>query len=323
MRISLRNWLLVVGVVGAVVGIMARLLFREPETFLNVLQLVATVGSFLAAIGTIIWIGLRSTPRRRGLIAWGGALLATPVLIALVVSLLMPTGNPLSLMPTPRLIAVRLPQQINEPWVWQELERRLRAGELAKGDVDAAVQQLTAHMKQTKPLGWNQPFHWQQRFLKPALQQNLISEPVFLDLCDAFLGTKPTVSLLHPALNEGDTRFSFRIEYGTPWSDSSGLGVNLVWDVKQLELDGKPVTVRSFQKHFGRQAQVNAEAPLVAGDNHLVLKFDCAVIDERRLQGANLDTLKAMQWPQPRKRWTSKVTLPIPVAPVIDSRDPE
>lgn len=323
MRISLRNWLLVVGVVGAVIGIMARLLFREPETFLNVLQLVATAGSFLAAIGTIIWIGLRSTPRRRGLIAWGCALLAAPVLIALVVSLLMPTGNPLSLLSTQRLIAVRLPQQVNEPWTWQELERRLRAGELAKGDVDAAVEQLTAHMKQTNPLGWNQPFHWQQRFLEPALQQNMISEPVFLDLCDAYFGTEPTITLLHPALSGGDTRFNFRIEFGTPWSDTSGLGVKLVWDVKQLELDGKPVTVRSFQKHFGREAQVNAEAPVAAGDNHLVLEFDCAVIDERRLQGANLDTLKASQWPQPRKRWTSKVTLPIPVAPVIDSRDPE
>jgi hypothetical protein len=323
MRISLRNWLLVVGVVGAVVGIMTRLLFREPETFLNVLQLGATVGSFLAAVGTIIWIGLRSAPRRRWLIVWGIALLLTPMLIALAVGLLMPSGNPLSLMSTQRLIAVRLSQQIDEPWVWQELERRLREGALTKVEVDDAIQQLTAHMKRTNPQGWNQPFSWQRRFLDPALQQNMISEPVFLDLCDAFFGTQPTVTLLPPALSDGDTRFNFRIEYGTPWSDTSGLGVKLVWDVKQLELDGKPVTVRRFQKHFGREAQVNAEAPLAAGDNQLVLELDCALIDESRLQGANLDTLKAPKWPQPRKRWTSKVTLPIPVAPVIDSRDPE
>jgi hypothetical protein len=323
MRISLRNWLLVVGVVGAIVGIMTRLLFREPETFLTALQLGATVGSFLAAIGTIIWIGLHGTPRRRGLIAWGVALLATPLLTALVVILLMPTGNPLSLMTTQRLIAVRLPQQINEPWAWDELERRLRAGKLAKTEVDAAVRELVAHMKQTNPQGWNQPFPWQRRFLEPALQQNMISEPVFLDLCVAFFGTQPTVTLLPPALSDGDTRFNFRIDYGTPWSDSSGLGVKLVWDVKGLELDGKHVTVRRFQKHFGREAQVNAEGPLAAGDNQLVLEIDCAVIDESRLQGANLDTLKASQWPQTRKRWTSKVTLPIPVAPVIDSRDPE
>lgn len=323
MRISLRNWLLVVGVIGAVIGILARLLFREPETFLTVLQLGASVGSFLAAVGTIIWIGLRSTPRRRGLIAWGVALLATPLLMALAVSLLMPTGNPLSLMSTQRLIAVRLPQQVNEPWAWDELERRLRAGKLAKTEVDAAVKELVAHMKQTHPQGWNQPFPWQRKFLEPALQQNMISEPVFLDLCEAFFGTKPTVTLLPPALIDGDTRFNFRIEYGTPWSDTSGLGVKLVWDVKQLELDGKPVTVRRVQKHFGREAQISGEAPLAAGDNHLVLEFDSALIDESRLQGANLDTLKASQWPQPRKRWSSKVTLPIPVAPVIDSRDPE
>jgi hypothetical protein len=323
MRISLRNWLLVVGVFGVVVGIMTRLLFREPETFLNVLQLAATAGPFVLAVGTIIWIGLRSTPRRRGLVIWGSVLLITPPLTALVVSLLMPTGNPLSLMSTQRLIAVRLSQKMDEPWVWQELERRLQRGELTSADVDDAVEQLTIYMRQTQPTGWNQPFAWQHSFLELARQKGLISDPVFLDLCAAFFGVQPAVRLINPTLSEGDTRFNLSIDYGTPWADQSGLGVKLVWDVKRIELDGKPVTVRNFNKHFGRQAQIFAEASLPAGQNNLIVELESAIIDEARLQGANLDTLKASQWPSARKRWTSEVTLSIPVAPVIDSRDPD
>ena len=51
-------------------------------------------------------------------------------------ALLMPTGNPLSVLTTQRLISKRLPTQADEPWVWQELERRLTAGDLTKEEVD-------------------------------------------------------------------------------------------------------------------------------------------------------------------------------------------
>ena len=118
-----------------------------------------------------------------------------------------------------------------------------------------------------------------------------------------------------PALNEDDTRFDMHLEYGTPWSDNSGLDVQLVWDIKQVQLDGKPVNLSSIQKHFGRQATMTAEAELTPGEHKLDVELECAFVDPARLLGANLDTLTADQWPKVRKRWMAKATVPVQVLP--------
>lgn len=315
MKFSLKSLLISMCVIGATFGIMTRLLMENPEMFFAVLRVGATLGPFLLAVGTIIWIGLRGTPRRRGLAMWGCVLLLTPVLTFLAMGLLLPSGNPLRVLTTQRLISKRLPNQADEPWVWQELERRLTAGDLTKEEVDDAVRELTAHMKRTKPAGWNEPLSWQQNFLKPAIQKGMISEPVFLALCDAFFGPAPTVKMTTPALNEDDARFDIRLEYGTPWSDNSGLDVELVWDIKQVQLDGKPVNLSNVQKHFGRQASMTAEAELTPGEHKLEVELECAYVDPARLLGANLDMLTADQWPKARKRWVAKTMVPVQVAP--------
>jgi hypothetical protein len=319
MKFSLKSLLISMCVVGATFGIMTRLLMENPEMFLAVVRVGATLGPFLLAVGTIVWIGFRGVPRGRGLVIWGCTLLLTPVLTFVAMALLLPSGNPLRVLTTQRLISTRLPNQIEEPWVWQELERRLAAGDLTKAEVESAAAELTTHMKRTKPAGWDQPLAWQQNFLKPAIQKGMITEPVFLALCDAFFGSTPTVKMTTPALNEDDTRFDIRIEYGSVWSDNTGLDVKLVWDIKQVQLDGKPVNLSNVQKHFGRQASMTAEAELTPGEHNLIVELDCAFVDAARLAGANLDTLTPDQWPKARKRWVAKATVPVQVAPAAES----
>src|SRR5262249_31487595 len=158
--------------------------------------------------------------------------------------------NPLSVLSTQHLIANRLPNHVQEPWVWQELERRLTAGNLTKAEVDQAIGELTADMTRAAPAGWNKPLPWQQGFIKSVLKNGMISQPVYFALCDAFYGPTPVVTLASLGLNEHDTRFRFDIKYGSTWSDSSGLGTGLVWDVKQVLLDGNLVKVRNLSRPF-------------------------------------------------------------------------
>jgi len=320
MKFSLKSLLISMCVVGATFGIMTRLLMENPEMFLAVVRVGATLGPFLLAVGTIVWIGFRGVPRGRGLVIWGCTLLLTPVLTFVAMALLLPSGNPLRVLTTQRLISTRLPNQIEEPWVWQELERRLAAGDLTKAEVESAVAELTTHMKRTKPAGWDQPLSWQQNFLKPAIQKGMISEPVYLALCEAFFGSSPTVKVTTPALNEDDTRFEIRVEYGSVWSANSGLDVELVWDIKQVLLDGKPLKLRDFQKHFGRDASMAAETELTPGEHKLNVELECAFVDPARLLGANLDTLTSDQWPKARKRWMATATVPVQVAPAAVDR---
>ena len=60
MKFSLKTMLISFCAVGAILGIMGRLLTERPEDFLWVMTFFSTVVPFVLAGGTIIWLGLRS-----------------------------------------------------------------------------------------------------------------------------------------------------------------------------------------------------------------------------------------------------------------------
>ena len=89
----------------------------------------------------------------------------------------------------------RLPRQVEEPWVWRELEKRLGSRSLTKKEVNEAVEILIAHMTTKRPNGWDQPLTWFDGFLSNATRAGMISSPVLLELCGAVYGPKPTIDL--------------------------------------------------------------------------------------------------------------------------------
>src|SRR5690242_3765374 len=133
MKFSLKTFLVVVCVVGAVSGVMGKLLLDDPKMFVAVWRLASTVLPFVLAVGTIILVGMRS--KRRGLTIWGLVLLLAPLSLVVVERLVLPSGDPLQLMTTRRLIEKQLPKDIEAPWTWQELKRRLKANKLSREDV--------------------------------------------------------------------------------------------------------------------------------------------------------------------------------------------
>jgi hypothetical protein len=310
MKFSLRTFLVVVCVVGAVAGVMGKLLLEDPESFVTVWMLGMTVGPFVLAILTIAVVGVRV--KKRGLVVWSIVLLLLPFTSFAMRALFLSSGNPVQLLTTWRLIEHRLPKQIDDFRIWQELNRRLGNNSLSREDVEEAIVTLTDHMKATRPAGWNQPLSWQNDFIKSVVQGKLISKEVWLNLCDAFFGTQPTVKPIAP-VPAGQRGVQIRIEYGSPWASSSGIGVELMWDVKRVLLDGVPLKITNPNR-FAQLWDAYCDGPLKPGDHELKIDMECAYVDNKLVSFGNAGSLKISQWPKGIKRWTTTVTAPVTVS---------
>ncbi|MGA2030656.1 MAG: hypothetical protein ABSG68_00230 [Thermoguttaceae bacterium] len=310
---SLRTFLIATTAVGVSAGLLGRLFLRDPELCLIIVASLSTAGPFALAIGTIIGIGVRG--RRWGLTSWGVVLLLTPLVgIGAVIAaryFMGPGPSNLRMQSTQELLQQQLPNQIDQPWVWNEFEYRLKAGTLSQKDVDDAVKVLIAHMTTKCPQGWDQPLSWQNAFLSSAAQAGMISPPVLLDLCDAFYGPKPTVQPL-PRLREGKSDLAINVKYGNPWNNQAGLGVELLWQVERVLLDGKPIEVRQSYK-TGQNWSGSHQGTLTAGDHQLVVEVQCAYVDQDKLFGLNGGDLPIDRWPEARKSWKRSVSAPLKV----------
>ena len=358
MRFSIRTMLLTVTVVGAVLGVMVKLLLVKPELFFQVLGIASTVGPFVLAIGTIAWLALKRRPlpsqvlcarckhsvpsgdpkqmphcpecqadltlsgallavlerkRRWGLLGWAAALLLMPLVVPLAYMVALPSGNPIQILSTQRLIDDRLPAKIDEPWVWDELKRRLKQVSLSQAESDAAVRKLITHMKRTRPTGWGQPMHWQEDFLQAAIQAKVISDEVLIDLCDAFYGTTPVVQPLRP-IKEGKSDFQLRIDFGNTWGELKGPGLVLLWDVDRVLVDGKPLKVQRLHK-FNESWSGQCRGELAPGQHKVTVEIQCGYVGAGKLAGVDQDSLKVERWPEARKRWKKTVTAPLKVIP--------
>ncbi|MGD0899680.1 MAG: serine/threonine-protein kinase, partial [Thermoguttaceae bacterium] len=213
---------------------------------------------------------------------------------------------------TRQLLQKYLPEQVEQPWAWNELQARLKAGSLSQDDVDDAVKVLIAHMTATRPQGWDQPLNWPNQFLGAATKGGMISPPVLLDLCDALCGPKPVIRL--PRWREGKDGLPITIVYGSAWNthNQDCLGVELLWQVERVSLDGKPIEVRDNHT-FGENWSGTCPGTLKAGDHQVVADVQCAYVDEDKLIGLNGGDLPADRWPEARKRWKQSVSATLKV----------
>jgi hypothetical protein len=229
----------------------------------------------------------------------------------------MPNGNPSQLLTTRRLIEQRLPQRIDDFMVWQELERRQANGGLTADDVNDVFEALTLHLKTNQPAGRNQPLSWQRGFIGKAVSGKLVSDETVMKLCDAFFGPQPIVKPIAPVV-EGQPGVQVELEYGNPWVSNSGLGVELLWDVKKVELDGKlikPTQVTRFVNYWHGYCN----GPLPAGDHELKFEVECAYADEIAAKGMyGSVNNRPSQWPKAKKSWTTTVTAPVKVEAAED-----
>ena len=238
MRFSLKTMLVVFMLASVVLGIMRKLWVEDPESFFQVLSIGSTIGPFVLAVATIVWLGIRgcSSPSKL-LIIWGVLLLLTPGLGMGARYLLLPTGQPIRVLSTKRLIENRLASEVGEPRVWRELEYRASQGDLSAQQVDDAVQILIAHLNKTKPTSGHHTLPWQSNFISLARQKKLITDKVLQELCDAYYFVPPQLRQIS-AIRQRGGRLYLHIDYGNPYEDWSGLGVKLMWYVNSVSIDG-------------------------------------------------------------------------------------
>ncbi len=212
-----------------------------------------------------------------------------------------PSPQGLGLVSNQEVIQQRLLPQVDQPWVWQELERRLAAGKLSQQEVDDAVNILIGHMKASKPNGWDQPFSWQGGFLKAASSAGLISDPVLIALCDAFYGPEAKIRSISRTREDSDN-LRIDVGYGSNWNNHFGAGVELLWEVQSVRLGDKRLDIRQLSKTDNEWMGLY-EGPLPAGEHKLSVEIDCAYVDTAQLAGLNIRELPAARWPEDRKRW--------------------
>lgn len=314
-RISLRGLLIALVVFGAGIGVLGRLFRHDPDLFAVVLSVLSTIVPFVLAIGTIIRLGIKH--RQSGLWLWGITLIVIPFIGLGVIGVsrmfVGTSPNNLAMQSTSVLINQQLPKQLDAPWVWRELEKRVAAGTLSNNEAEAAVGQLIAHMKATKPQGWDQPLSWQQGFLASVRRKGLLSDSVTFEFCDAFYGPEPTVSPLR-RLREGTSQFDLEVEYGSPWSTHTGLDLTLLWHIDQVLLDGTPLKVEQRYKNRDRGSWSGSHSGVIPiGDHQVTLEMTCAYVDGAKLIGLDNSNLPPTRWPKTAQRWKRTISIPLKV----------
>ncbi len=147
---------------------------------------------------------------------------------------LMNGSHPSIATPTASILAA-LPAHTDEPWYWQELERRATAGTFSVQEADAAMTILIAQVAKKRAANQFVTLNWQDGFIKAVAARHIVSPERFKELCIAFYGPSPfqLPNFIHRGEHVG-----LQIEYGKqPWSLP---GAMVVWSIREQKLDGKP-----------------------------------------------------------------------------------
>lgn len=279
MKFSLKFYLLLIGIVGALLGIAGRLLATNPEMLQDTLQVLGMPVAFVASLGLLLWTAVRkpspwsspvcagcganvarqsphecvSCPNCQADLNEAGAIdfakptrhnrfrllaiavVALPFVCSGINLLLFSGAQPISYLSDRRLIDERLPGKLDEPWVWQELQRRLDAGTLEEDSAERATRSLIdQHAKKTGP---PQPLHWGGNFLRNVLQREML-RPSTRNQLFTLLGGTPKMNLPRTAAER--STFNVWIQAET-WSahNMQLVGRDLELQVADIRLNGE------------------------------------------------------------------------------------
>jgi len=210
---------------------------------------------------------------------------------------------------TSALLQTHLPQRIDEPWVWDELENRIRAGTLTPAEADQALQAFTQYLQTQTPRSSH--ISWQRDYLRDAQAAGLLSDQALTAFSDAFFGATPRVEPL-PRMREGSRDVRFELAYGTPWSGTE-LPWQLDWELVEVRLDGKEV--KEFRVNHQHRDDLSGmvKLDLTPGEHEMTFVVEAVYLDGQAVRGVDLDSVPIANWPSPKKRWRHEVKAPLRV----------
>jgi hypothetical protein len=296
-------------------------------------------GADLSGRGAVTFGRLQS---RRRLVGLGAVLIVLSLLSAVLIPFLLRQRRAVgvgatasSARSTPALLA-SLPSTVNQPWDWQELERRLLNNTLTTADVDAAFNVLIADINAKRAAGqYVGSLPWVDGFLKLAIKNGSVSPPVLAKLTQTFYGSGPDVRT-RPRWRQGqpiDIEFDLRQPSNLP-------GLQLVWSLKDVKAeDGSTLTPRSRYNEraptaanpdqFSGANQGNSDSAarfthnLTPGEHELTFTFNLGTVPERStFRGLDGRPGTADKWPNPTSNWQTvvkkKVIIVSSTEPVIE-----
>lgn len=155
-----------------------------------------------------------------------------------------------------------------QPWAWQELERRAKAGRLRPADVTQLLEGLTLWLKREHPDGYPGTLPWLTPLFIEVDRLNLADEWRVIDFLVAYHGN-PTCEPL-PRLRVGQRGAEIVCRWASP-QPPIALGMKLLNEMRTISVDGLPVTWRGHSAYcdtptFGAEL----ELPLLAAGRHVV-----------------------------------------------------
>ena len=235
----------------------------------------------------------------------------------------MPGPTGVAAQTTPALLA-SLPKAMNSPWEWQELERRLTAGNLTTADVDAALAALAARLNANRAAGRKrQPPHWYGNFVAAAMKSQIPSQPAVDALCQAYYDQIPPMTM-RKLTREGEP-IPVVLNEHEPWDLN---GVRRVWAITDIAAEnGSKLTA---QQRYGPKAPLapdalsgtgregNAQVALVhglpPGEHELTFAYTVGVApDNTTFVGLDGKPGTPDKWPPTVARWTATVKRKITV----------
>lgn len=309
-QFSLRNMWIGLLVVGSYVGIMGRLFLYSPNLFYSIWGLTVTVVPFLLAIISLIYVS-RNLPSSHKIRLWAVALALTPFLGLLCMPLFRTLQATIGTEPslasvspgdyatiaTDKLVSKYLPPRVQEPWVWDELEKRLAADDMTREQVAQAIDTWIVELEQSQ----FRHISWQRRFLVAARKADLIEGTQLIELHRAFL-EKPEIET--ERLRESNKQVEFDVDIQHIRADE--LPYDIVWDVTNVEVDG--VKMQYKIKHRSQHGFAGTIAKdLTAGKHKLAVQLKLAFVDRDRLVGLNFQSLDSTSWPKTVKVWEETI----------------
>ena len=288
-------------------------------------------GSDLTARNAIVW-GTFQPKKTRVLIAIAIGVMTPAIILPLLLmhvrsSVVFP-GSPGFSARSNAVFIASLATTANQPWDWQEVERRLASGKLSSAEVGQAIDQLIAFLKTQTT---SQPLVWCESFLGKADAAGDITDAQYQRLARAFYKTA-TVSIA------GSIRSGRTVMMVVNAGGFSRLpGSQYVFALRQVTAGGKSLTIEhqgyQGQSRAGIQSELDylsAVSPLniigkmkldvPAGDYVLSFTVDVGVLRDKTAPqlGGNFPG-QSSGWPRGRASWTDVVTVPVHVVPADQS----
>lgn len=286
-------------------------------------------GSDLTAAHAVRWGEMQ---RPRAIMMW-------PILVLLVPLLLFGFLKRATVRPVPvfgpaalpaasnQALLASLPQNIQQPWTWQELDRRLVGGTLSNSETASAIDCLIADLgKLNQPM----PLNWSQPFVMHAINSGVIGEAQYTRLAQAFHGT-PKLRIA-TKVRQGKV-LAFTIDYGGPWTLP---GVMLLKSLQPVKLpdgtefetaalldpnNGRGVPNPDYlSSSGGRGISGNLRIDLSPGNYVANFVLDAGEWVQGSSPNVDNEPGQPVHWPSPiRSRWTVQMQAPIEVVPADQS----